>query len=362
MRQLLNYLFASIVLAVLVLGAYLYWFSITRLSPQEIIYVVEPGATLRGFAQQLRDQGVLPDAHSLVWLAYLKGQERHLKAGEYRFRKGITPPQLLEQVISGRVVEYPLAIIEGWTFKQVMETLAKAPRLTHTLQGLQPQQIMASLGYPGMHPEGRFYPDTYYYSSGMSDLIILQRAFQKMDVFLQTEWAKRDTSVPLKNPDEALILASIVEKETGRADERPMIAGVFSQRLRIGMRLQTDPTVIYGMGEQYRGNIRLKDLRTRTPYNTYFIKGLPPTPIAMPSGAALHAVLNPAETKALYFVARGDGGHVFSDNLQDHNQAVVKYQLNGGSAKKPPPANPSPTPTAKPMAAPRAKPVTSPAP
>lgn len=351
MRQLLNYLFASVVLVALALGAYLYWFSITRLSPQEIIYVVEPGATLRGFTQQLYNQGVLPDAHSLVWLAYIKGQARHLKAGEYRFRKGITAPQLLDQVITGRVVEYPLVIIEGWTFKQVMEALEKAPRLTHTLQGLKPNQIMASLGYPGMYPEGRFYPDTYYYSAGMSDLIILQRAFQKMDTRLQEEWANRDTSVPLKNPDEALILASIVEKETGRADERPMIAGVFSQRLRLGMRLQTDPTVIYGMGDQFHGNIRLKDLRTRTPYNTYFIKGLPPTPIAMPSGAAIHAVLNPANTKALYFVARGDGGHVFSDNLRDHNQAVEKYQLNGGVAKKP-----VPTPVAKPSIAPRAKP------
>jgi UPF0755 protein len=352
LRQLLNYFLAAVVLVLLALGSYLYWFSITRLSPQEIIYVVEPGVTLRAFSQKLHDQGVLPDAHSLVWLAYLKGQERHLKTGEYRFRKGITPLQLLEQVVSGRVVEYPLTIIEGWTFKQVMETLAKAPRLTHTLQGLQPHQIMASLGYPGMHPEGRFYPDTYYYSAGMSDLIILQRAFQKMDTLLQTEWAQRDTSVPLKNADEALILASIVEKETGRADERPMIAGVFIQRLRIGMRLQTDPTIIYGMGDQYRGNIGLKDLRARSPYNTYIIKGLPPTPIAMPSGAALRAVMNPADTKALYFVARGDGGHVFSENLQDHNQAVEKYQLNSGSAKKPAPAA---APAARPTPAPRAK-------
>ena len=351
MHKTLNYFFAGVVLVGLALGAYLYWFSITRLSPQEIIYVVEPGVSLRAFAQKLHAQGVLPDAHSLVWLAYLKGQQRHLKTGEYRFRKGITPPQLLEQVVSGRVVEYPLTIIEGWTFKQVMETLAKAPRLTHTLQGLPPQQIMASLGYPGMHPEGRFYPDTYYYSAGMSDLIILQRAFQKMDTLLQTEWANRDTSIPLKNPDEALILASIVEKETGRAEERPMIAGVFTQRLRMGMRLQTDPTIIYGMGDAYRGNIGLKDLRARTPYNTYFIKGLPPTPIAMPSGAALRAVMNPADTRALYFVSRGDGSHVFSENLQDHNQAVEKYQLNGGSAKKT-----APTPAAKPTPAPRTKP------
>ena len=318
---------AAVVLMALALASYMYWFSNTRLAPQQIIYVVEPGASLRSFTRQLHAQGVLPDAHTLVWLAYLKGQERHLKPGEYRFRKDITPLQLLEQVIAGRVVEYPLTIIEGWTFKNVLDALAAAPRLTHTLQGLKPHQIMASLGYPGMHPEGRFFPDTYYYSTGMSDLLILQRAFQKMDTRLQQEWAQRDTRIPLKHPDEALILASIVEKETGRADERPMIAGVFFQRLRMGMKLQTDPTVIYGMGEQYRGNISLKDLRTRTAYNTYVIKGLPPTPIAMPGGAALHAVMNPAATQALYFVARGDGGHIFSETLAEHNQAVAKYQF-----------------------------------
>lgn len=327
----------------LVLGSYMYWFSSTRLSPEQIIYVVERGASLRTFTRQLHAQGVLPDAHTLVWLAYLKGQERYLKPGEYRFRKDITPSQLLEQVIAGRVVEYPLTIIEGWTFKNVLDTLAAAPRLTHTLQGLKPHQIMASLGYPGMHPEGRFFPDTYYYSAGMSDLIILQRAFQKMDTRLQEEWAQRDTSIPLKNPDEALILASIVEKETGRADERPMIAGVFSQRLRMGMKLQTDPTVIYGMGEQYHGNIGLKDLRTRTIYNTYVIKGLPPTPIAMPGGEALHAVMHPASTKALYFVARGDGGHVFSETLDEHNQAVDKYQRMPAK-KSAPAATPAMTP------------------
>ena len=335
MRQAFNYLLAGLALFAVALGGYLYWFSFVQLSPQAVTYIVEPGTGLRKFSGQLYEQGVLPDAHSLVWLAYLKGQERHLKAGEYRFRKGITPLELLEQVIAGRVVEYPLVIIEGWTFKQVMAQLNDAPRLTHTLQNLSPQQVMASLGYPKMHPEGRFFPDTYYYSSGMSDLLILQRAFQKMDTILQTEWANRDTTVPLKNPDEALILASIVEKETGRADERPMIAGVFTRRLRIGMRLQTDPTVIYGMGESFKGNIRLKDLRTPTLYNTSFIKGLPPTPIAMPSGEALRAVLNPLDTKALYFVARGDGSHVFSETLTEHNAAVTEYQLNGRSKNKP---------------------------
>jgi len=315
--------------------AYFYWFSITPLSPEPKIYVVQPGTSLRSFTRQLYNQKVLPDSHTLVWLAYLKGQGRDLKTGEYRFRRGVTPLELLEQVVNGRVVEYPFTIVEGWTFKQVIQALDAAPRLTHTLQGLAPKQIMASLGYPGMSPEGRFYPDTYYYSAGMSDLLILQRAFQKMDVTLQKEWAARDSKVPLKTPDDALILASIVEKESSRPDERAIIAGVFANRLRMGMKLQTDPTVIYGMGDKYHGKITLKDLRRRTPYNTYVIPGLPPTPIAMPSDESLHAALNPADTKALYFVSRGDGSHEFSDNLQDQNRAVIKYQLNGKPLPRP---------------------------
>ncbi len=329
MRSTFKYGLATILLLLVALAGYFYWVSVTPLSPQPRIYIVQPGTSLRAFTRQLHDEKVLPDSHSLVWLAYLKGQGRELKAGEYRFRKGITPLELLDQVINGRVVEYPFTIIEGWNFRQVMESLNAAPRLTHTLQGLDPKQIMASLGYPGMSPEGRFYPDTYYYSAGMSDLLVLQRAFQKMDAILQQEWAARDSKAPLKTPDQALILASIVEKESSRPDERSIIAGVFANRLRMGMKLQTDPTVIYGMGDRYHGKITLNDLRRRTPYNTYVIHGLPPTPIAMPSEESLHAALNPADTKALYFVSRGDGSHEFSDNLQDQNRAVLKYQLKG---------------------------------
>lgn len=329
MRPALKYVLATIALPVIAVAGYLYWFSVTPLSPDPKIYVVQPGTTLRGFTRQLYDEKVLPDSHTLVWLAYLKGQGRELKSGEYRFRKGITPMQLLEQVVNGRVVEYPFTIVEGWTFKQVIQSLDAAPRLTHTLQGMPPQKIMASLGYPGMSPEGRFYPDTYYYSAGMSDLLVLQRAFQKMDTTLQQEWAARDSKVPLKTPEEALTLASIVEKESAKPEERSIIAGVFANRLRLGMKLQTDPTVIYGMGDRYHGKITFNDLARRTPYNTYIIHGLPPTPIAMPSAESLHAALNPADTKALYFVSRGDGTHEFSDNLADHNRAVIKYQLKG---------------------------------
>jgi len=316
-------------LVLLAIGIYFYWFTIARLQPEARIYVVESGTSLKAFARQMHREGILPDSRTLVWLAYLKGQSRDLKSGEYRFRKGITALELLDQVVAGRVVEYPLRIVEGWTFKQVLKALNEAPKLTHGLTGMKPHQIMAMLGYPKLHPEGRFFPDTYYYSSGMSDLLLLQRAFQKMDKILDEEWANRKGDLPVRNRDEALILASIVEKETGKSEERAMIAGVFSHRMRIGMKLQTDPTVIYGLGDRFNGNLTVAHLRQRTPYNTYVIKGLPPTPIAMPGRESLRAALNPENTKALYFVSRGDGSHEFSETLDQHNRAVVKYQLKG---------------------------------
>ncbi|HLQ25992.1 MAG TPA: endolytic transglycosylase MltG [Acidiferrobacterales bacterium] len=329
LRSPAKLLLTGLVALLLIAAIYLYWLMGMHLHPGETSYVVQPGTTLRSFARELHQQGILPDSHSLVWLAYIKGRSRDLKAGEYRFRAGITPLELLDQVVSGRVVEYPLALIEGWTFKQSLEAINVAPKLTHTLQGLRPEEIMRKLGYGDIHPEGRFYPDTYYYSMGTSDLMLLRQAYKKMELFLQKEWSQRAPQLPFKTPDEALILASIVEKETAQPDERKLIAGVFINRLRRGMRLQTDPSVIYGMGDQYRGNIRLQDLRGDTPYNTYVRYGLPPTPIAMPGAEAIHAVLNPAETKALYFVSRGDGSHVFSGTLEEHNKAVIKYQLGG---------------------------------
>ena len=335
-NKVLHYTVGALALVLLVCGGYVYWFSVARLEPEAKIYLVESGVTLRAFARQLEREKVLPDAHTLVWIAYLKGRSRDLKAGEYRFRRGITALEILEQVMSGRVVEYPLTILEGWNFRQVLEALATAPKLSHGLKGLQPRQIMAMLGYPTLHPEGRFYPDTYYYPSGMSDLLILQRAFQKMEKVLEEEWAGRQGDVPLKTRDEALTLASIVEKETNKPSERALIAGVFAQRLRIGMRLQTDPTVIYGLGDRFNGNLTLKHLRQHTPYNTYTIKALPPTPIAMPGREALHAALNPENTKALYFVSRGDGSHEFSETIEQHNRAVVKYQLKGRPKPAPP--------------------------
>ena len=292
-------------------------------------HVVKPGTSMYAFAHALYDKGLLPDTSSLVLLAYLRGDARNLKAGEYNFEQGMTPRQLLDQVVAGRVIEYPLALIEGWTFDQFLEAIRGASKVTQTLDGMGHAEIMARLGQADLHPEGQFYPDTYSYSAGTTDLALLHRAFERMQRRLQREWVARTPDLPLRTPYEALILASIVEKETGRANERQLIAGVFINRLRAGMRLQSDPTVIYGLGPSFDGNLRRRDLKHDTPYSTYTRRGLPPTPIAMPGGDALYAVMHPAPTKALYFVSRGDGSHHFSETLQEHNNAVIKYQLGG---------------------------------
>ena len=310
-------------------AVYLFWSWNHSLQPGMEIYAVKPGMTLRAFARELSSRGVLPESHSFVWLAYLTGHQRDLKSGEYRFRNGMTARELLEQIVAGRVIEYPVVLVEGWTFRQFLDAIEEAPKLTHTLIGLPPRAIMERLGHKGEHPEGRFFPDTYYYSSGQTELAILANAYDKMQKLLQQEWEKRDNNLPFRDAYEALILASIVEKETGRADERRLIAGVFVNRLRHGMRLQTDPTVIYGMGESFDGNLRLKDLRRDTPYNTYTRTGLPPTPVAMPGKESLQAVMHPVINGALFFVSRGDGSHDFSATLEEHNKAVIKYQMKG---------------------------------
>jgi UPF0755 protein len=315
--------------ALALLAGYGGWYWYHPLHPGDEHYEVRPGMSLRGLARELVARGVLPEARSFVWVATVTGRARGLKAGEYHFADGITAGAMLEQIVAGRVVEYPLVLVEGWNFRQVMQVLGQAPKLQHTLAGLSAAQVMERLGRKGEHWEGRFYPDTYSYSSGQTDAALLARAYERMQSVLRQEWERRDASVPYREPYEALILASIVEKETGKPQERPLIAAVFLNRLRRGMRLQTDPTVIYGLGEKFDGNLRLKDLRTDGPYNSYTRAGLPPTPIAMPGAAALRAVLHPAESRALYFVARGDGSHVFSDSLTEHNKAVVQYQLGG---------------------------------
>lgn len=296
--------------------------------PQDgVRYDLKPGSTIRGVAEDLTQDGVLSKPMMLRILARWSGQASRLKAGEYQIPQGTTPSQLLEILSSSKVVQHALTVIEGWSFKQLMQAIREHQNLTHTLGESTDAEIMQALGYAGEHPEGRFYPDTYHFPRGTTDVEFLQRAYRRMQQALQTAWEGREENLPIKSPYEALILASIIEKETGIAEERGKIAGVFVRRLRKGMLLQTDPTVIYGMGDKYKGNIRRRDLTTDTPYNTYTRKGLTPTPIAMPSGAAIEAALHPEPGKALYFVATGDGGHHFSATLEEHNKAVRKYQL-----------------------------------
>ena len=289
-------------------------------------FVVPPGASLAGVARALAADGVL--AHPLALEAYARWHRRagHIKAGEYRIAPGTSAIGLLEQLVDGRVVQHALTIVEGWTFEQLMAAIEADDRLEHTLTGLEPEAIMVRLGLGGVHPEGRFFPDTYHFARGTRDVEFLRRANAAMSEYLARAWAGREEELPLDSPDEALTLASIIEKETGVAKERPRIAGVFVERLRKGMRLATDPTVIYGMGETFDGNLRRQDLRTDTPYNTYLRRGLPPTPIAIPSAAAIDAALHPHIDGALYFVAKGDGSHHFSETYEEHQQAVNRYQ------------------------------------
>lgn len=292
-----------------------------------IVVTVPKGTTLAAVARDLETQNVLGDARHLEWYGRYTGQASQIRAGEYRLEPGLIPDSLLALLVSGRSITYSLTLVEGWNIRQIRTAVAAHEALTHTLGEVDDAELMAKLGRPDQHPEGRFFPDTYQFTRGTSDLEFLRRAMLTMDRELATAWEKRSDDAPLKTPYEALILASIIEKETGQAGERSEIAGVFARRLRKGMKLQTDPTVIYGMGERFDGNIRRKDLREDTPYNTYVHKGLPPTPICMPGRAALQAAVSPAAGKALFFVSRGDGSHVFSETLKQHNAAVRKYQL-----------------------------------
>ncbi len=249
-----------------------------------------------------------------------------IKAGSYELTTGITPRTLLRKLARGEEALEAVTLVEGWNFRQVRAAMARESTLKPDSKGLSDADLMKALERPGLHPEGRFFPDTYTYARGSSDMAVLRRAMRAMDRRLEAAWAQRQPGVPLKTADEALILASIIEKETGRPGDRPAIAGVFANRLRIGMPLQTDPTVIYGMGEAFDGNLRKKDLQADTPWNTYLRTGLPPTPIAMPGKDSLLAAVQPASSKDLYFVARGDGTSQFSPTLEEHNRAVNKYQ------------------------------------
>ena len=290
---------------------------------------IPKGVGVAWLANQLEQKGVIDSR--LIFRAYtwLNTPDIQIKAGEYTLVDVVDIPDLVAKVERGDVIQYSITLVEGHTFKQYLTQLKSQNQLENELETLSDVQIMSQLGASGLHPEGQFAPQTYFYQRGDSDFDVLKQAYVRMQAVVEEVWAERDEQIKLKSPYELQIMASIIEKETGAAHERPEISGVFNNRLKIGMKLQTDPTVIYGMGESYDGNIRRKDLRTDTEYNTYTRYGLPPTPIAMPGEAALKAAANPAETTALYFVGKGDGTHYFSKTLKEHNNAVIKYQLGG---------------------------------
>ncbi|TAN06417.1 MAG: endolytic transglycosylase MltG [Rhodanobacteraceae bacterium] len=290
---------------------------------------IAKGTGFNGIVGQLHADGVTR-APRVLWqvLAWRLRVVSKLHAGEYALVPGMLPVTLLQNMAAGRVLHRRVTLVDGWTFTQVRQALERAPKLAHALRGLPDDAVMARLGVKELAPEGEFMPDTYDYVLGMSDLDVLRRAHAAMQAFLATQWAQRDPSIPLQQPYQALILASLVEKETAVPSELPRVAGVFERRLKIGMRLDTDPSVIYGMGGAYAGTLHKADLETDTPYNTYMRNGLPPTPIALPSRAAIRAVLHPASGNALYFVAKGDGTHQFSATLAEQNAAVKKYILD----------------------------------
>ena len=291
-----------------------------------VIIEINKGDSFNQITDKLLSQNI--DLNPL-WFKIIAVSEqavRKLKTGEYELTPGLTLPEILALFVQGKTKQYAITFPEGWRFKELMQELEKNPNLEHTLNPIDFEAAMARLGPDFRHPEGLFFPDTYFFEKHTADIDLLKRAYDKMQTVLKQEWQNKAENLPFKTPYEALIMASIVEKETGVAAERPLIAGVFIRRLATGMLLQTDPTVIYGMGEAYQGNIGTGDLKTATPYNTYIIKGLPPTPIAMPGRDAIIAALHPAGGDALYFVARGDGTHVFSATLTDHNLAVDSYQ------------------------------------
>lgn len=333
MRLFKALLFALIAAAVL-LGAAVTWWLQRPLELQAadgtggpLVVQVEAGDSARRVAQSLVDAGVRTPAVFLYAWFRLSGQSRAIKAGYYEVEAGLTPRALLDKLVKGEQALRSLTLLEGWNHRQVLQAVRASADLTQDLEGLTTADMMARIGFPGRHPEGRFFPDTYRMVRGAPASSVLRQAAQAMDQRLAQAWAQRAPDAVVKTPEEALILASIVEKETGVDSDRALVAGVFNNRLRIGMRLQTDPTVIYGLGERFDGNLRKVDLQTDTPYNSYTRAGLPPTPIAMPGWASLLAAVQPAQTPAIYFVARGDGSSQFSATLAEHNAAVRRYQL-----------------------------------
>ncbi|MDR5757082.1 endolytic transglycosylase MltG [Caballeronia sp. LZ035] len=331
--SLLKKCVVAIVLAALVAaavaGGVVWWAQRPMaLATPELDVTIKPHSSLRSVSTQLNRGGVPVEPELFVLMTRVLGLSAQLKSGNYAFKSGITPYEVLQKIARGDVNEYVATVIEGWTLQKMRAELDGNPALKHDTAGMSDTDLLRAIGAAEVDrasAEGLFFPDTYLFDKNTSDLAVYQRAYRLMQARLTEAWNARAPNLPYKTPYDALIMASIVEKETGRAQDRPLVAAVFANRLRIGMPLQTDPTVIYGLGPAYGGKLRKKDLQTDTPYNTYTRMGLPPTPIALPGVAALTATLNPAASTALYFVSRGDGSSIFSDNLGDHNKAVDKY-------------------------------------
>ena len=320
------------VLAASAFAGWMLWFAFNpvALAGEHIDFEISPGWTLRAAAREMANSGVDFVPWQFAWLGRLTGKAGDIKAGSYEIGRGITPWDLLAKLTRGDVTQAEIVFVEGKTFREMRGVLDADPNLRHDTAGLSDQEILTRVGASETHPEGLFFPDTYLFAKQSSDLEVLRRAYGNMKRRLNQEWSNRDPAVPYSNPYQALIMASIVEKETGRPADRGEVAAVFTNRLRRGMLLQTDPTVIYGLGETFDGNLRKRDLLADTPYNTYTRVGLPPTPITMPGAASIQAVMHPPATDKLYFVARGDGSSAFSRTLEEHNRAVTKYQRRGG--------------------------------
>ena len=293
------------------------------------VITISPGTNLRAISEEMVSRGWMSRPAYFIAEARLRGLAGSVKSGEYLVPPYMSPREFLELIVSGKVIQKSLTIPEGWNFRQVIAAIHNNPDLVSTIVDTDPAQVMASLGQPGEHPEGRFFPDTYLFPAGTTDMEFLSRAYRQMQQVLDEEWQARIMGLPYDDPYDALIMASLIEKETAVPGERSLIAGVFVRRLQSGMKLQTDPTVIYAMGQEFDGDIRRRDLDIDSPYNTYRYRGLPPTPIAAPGRESIRAALQPdMESNALYFVAMGDGRHYFSETLEEHNRAVSRYQLN----------------------------------
>ena len=315
-----------------ILAALAFWFALFAFYPlqlpaQVFAYDLRSGSTLRSVAHDLSARRLLWEPWTFTLVGRLLGRQTHIKAGSYEWDEPLSAFSLLNKITRGDSVQNEAKLIEGMTFAQFRATLDGNEALSHLTKGLADRDVLKLLGSPAKSAEGLFFPDTYFFNKGDSDVALMKRAFASMQRKLDSIWQRRAPGLPYDDAYQALTMASIIEKETAKPDERPLVAAVFVNRLRLGMKLQTDPTVIYGMGERYDGNIHKRDLLRDTPYNTYTREGLPPSPIAMPGLASLEAAVHPADSSALYFVARGDGSHAFSENLNEHNQAVFKYQI-----------------------------------